>query len=446
MKKKDLQSIEQEDNYQESSSAKVGDELNDYELSVLRSRYEELGEDRSKIPPPENKKQNKLVKFAKKNTVATVIISVFSIALIAAIVLLIVYAVSNSLISKSKRAYRFTFGEEVIKVKYEETVINDVLYVDMNKLAEFAKMSVSGAEETRKYLVSDKHYLKFTNDSEYAVINGAKVSIPAPTIIENGKCLVPYSVISNAVSSGLSFRSDSVRNTVKIERLTYDLDDVIYDEEITFSTEKFTVVQAIQSTAWVTFEYNRDISAYLEYIDPADPLPYLMLVNPDNPLSETYVPAALSAIPNTYTAKGDIYELDPVAVQALIAMMRDMTAALPYNGAYVTSAYRSFSYQVSLFEGYVESYLKKGYSESEAEAEVLKTSARPGTSEHQSGLCVDFMTTAIKNGLNNAEFEQTSAFHWLSRNAYKYGFILRYPQTKTDVTSYNYESWHYSFV
>jgi len=90
--------------------------------------------------------------------------------------------------------------------------------------------------------------------------------------------------------------------------------------------------------------------------------------------------------------------------------------------------------------------LKKGYTRDEAIAETLRTSAAPGTSEHQSGLCVDFYTTSMTNGLNNEEFEKTSAFLWLSANAHKYGFILRYPEDKSEITSYDYESWHYRFV
>ena len=74
---------------------------------------------------------------------------------------------------------------------------------------------------------------------------------------------------------------------------------------------------------------------------------------------------------------------------------------------------------------------------------VLSYSAAPGTSEHQSGLCVDFVTSNA--GLDRA-FENTEAFAWLMENAYRFGFILRYPENKTDVTGYSYEPWHFRFV
>ena len=74
---------------------------------------------------------------------------------------------------------------------------------------------------------------------------------------------------------------------------------------------------------------------------------------------------------------------------------------------------------------------------------VLSYSAYPGTSEHQTALCVDLITSSGKLDVN---FAQTEAFAWLSQNAYRFGFILRYPEGKEEVTGYSYEPWHYRFV
>lgn len=422
-------------------------ELSTEELDMLRARADEL-EDRSQIPPPEKKNQNKLVKFAKNNTITTVIILALVFAVIAAAILLGIQ-LSDSLGSNSKRDYRFVYNkfgakEETVKWKYDEIVINDVLYVDMNKLAEFAGLTVSGSEESMKYIASEGNYLKFTNDSEYAVINATKVTIPASAIVGGGKCLVPYSVISKAIAGGIEFKLNDVKHTVNVTWKNYKIEDIVYNEDIVFSYEKFTVVQAIQSSVGVKFEYNRDMSEYLTYIDPEDATPYLLLVNGDNPLGEDYVPAELANIPSKHTALGEVYQLLPNAKEALCAMMLDMENDIKSNLPYVTSAYRSYTYQYDLFEKYVKKQTDAGMSREEAEAEVSKISARPGTSEHQSGLCVDFMTSNMTS-LSN-EFENSSAFAWLSKNAHKYGFILRYPKDKTEVTSYNYESWHYRFV
>lgn len=423
------------------------EKLSSEELGMLRARLDKL-DDRSQIPPPEKKKQSRLVKFAKNNTVATVIISILIFAVIASAILLGIH-LSGTLGANSKRDYRFIYeqfgkNDEEIKLKYENIVINDVLYVDMNRLAEFAGLSVSGSEETMKYIASEEHYLKFTNDSEYAVINAAKVAIPAPAIIKDGKCLVPYQVISKAISGGIEFKLNQSRNTVNVIRKNYKVEDITYNEDVTFSYEKFTVVQAIQSTVGIDFEYNIDVLNYISHIDPEDSSVYLILVNSAHPLGEHYIPDTLSSLPSRLTAVGETYGLVPSAREALVAMMLAMEKDLKSNSTYVTSAYRSYSYQYDLFEKYVKNYTDLGLDRNAAESEVLKTVARPGTSEHQSGLCVDFITNSMTE-LNNT-FENSAAFAWLSQNAHKYGFILRYPANKTDVTSYRYESWHYRFV
>ena len=90
---------------------------------------------------------------------------------------------------------------------------------------------------------------------------------------------------------------------------------------------------------------------------------------------------------------------------------------------------------------------KKIYSLNLADAHKVAQSysALPGQSEHQTGLCIDFTTSSMDGELTVA-FEDTEAFAWLSKNAYKFGFILRYPKGKEDITGYTYEPWHYRFV
>lgn len=99
----------------------------------------------------------------------------------------------------------------------------------------------------------------------------------------------------------------------------------------------------------------------------------------------------------------------------------------------VISAYRSYDYQKGLYDNYVQ---KDGVKLADT------YSARPGFSEHQTGLVVD-----IDNGkvdFNN--FENTKEFNWMKENAHIYGFILRYPKDKENITGYDYESWHYRYV
>lgn len=96
----------------------------------------------------------------------------------------------------------------------------------------------------------------------------------------------------------------------------------------------------------------------------------------------------------------------------------------------IVSGYRSFNYQKYLFMKY------------QKEDEFAnRYSAKPGHSEHQTGLAIDIVNAESKN---TSKFKKE--FNWLNKNAYKYGFILRYPKNKENITGYMYEPWHYRYV
>ena len=175
-------------------------------------------------------------------------------------------------------------------------------------------------------------------------------------------------------------------------------------------------------------------------IDPADKNAYLLLANKETPLEEDYRPSDLKKL--ECRTNRDM-ELRADAADALYAMMLAMSAD-GVTDIFVTSAYRSYSYQQTLFDGYVKDHIEEGMTPDEAKKEALTYSAEAGTSEHQTGLCIDLMTNTMTD--LDETFEDTAAFRWLSENAYKYGFILRYPSDKTDITGYKYEPWHYRFV
>ena len=99
----------------------------------------------------------------------------------------------------------------------------------------------------------------------------------------------------------------------------------------------------------------------------------------------------------------------------------------------VISSYRSYYYQMKLYNNYVISDGKKN-------ADTY--SARAGFSEHQTGLTID-----VDDGITYYnDFERTDSYKWMIKNSYKYGFILRYPKNKESITRYTYESWHYRYV
>lgn len=154
-----------------------------------------------------------------------------------------------------------------------------------------------------------------------------------------------------------------------------------------------------------------------------------ILVNKYIYMEEDYVPDNLEDLDLSYSRSG--MKLVKSAKDAL----EEMVAKAKEDGITirVMSSYRSYNYQVNLYNRYVETDGKDA-------ADTY--SARPGYSEHQTGLCIDIDDTK----LNYTDFEKSNSFNWMQENAYKYGFILRYPEDKTEITGYTYESWHYRYV
>ena len=100
------------------------------------------------------------------------------------------------------------------------------------------------------------------------------------------------------------------------------------------------------------------------------------------------------------------------------------------------SGYRSYDTQVALYERYVQ----------QDGVEAADTySARPGHSEHQTGLTIDITSESVHGGLTEA-FGETEEGKWVAENAHRFGYIIRYPQARVSETGYQYEPWHLRYV
>lgn len=189
-------------------------------------------------------------------------------------------------------------------------------------------------------------------------------------------------------------------------------------------------------------EYKIDITPYLQYIDVKTD-EFVFLVNPSNPLSKDYVPEDLEDCGHTRKDGRAVQKLRTNAAKALQAFLAE-GKEYGVTNVTVTSAYRSYAYQNSLFNQYFERDWATGKyaTREECERNVLTYSTKPGTSEHQSGLCLDMhnLPAADQAFANKAEAK------WLAENCYRFGFILRYPKDKRDITKIIYEPWHFRFV
>ncbi len=170
---------------------------------------------------------------------------------------------------------------------------------------------------------------------------------------------------------------------------------------------------------------DRDHQAYID-ISPANFDATILLVNKYHYVPKDYVPV------NLIKAQGcGRPTLQVEAAQAYDLMCQAITEDhLPLS---TSTSYRSYSFQSALYNSYLKFYGREASDE---------FSARPGFSEHQTGLAVDVNAGEGGRGF----FVNSDSYQWMLDNAYRFGFILRYPKGKEEITGYQFESWHYTYV
>ena len=160
----------------------------------------------------------------------------------------------------------------------------------------------------------------------------------------------------------------------------------------------------------------------------------LLLVNPWNEMPEDYE-VTLKTLP-------DGNKVDERAYEDLNAMLDACRKA--GLRPKICSSYRTQSKQTYLYNNKIARLRNAGYSKKAAEAEAGRWVARPGTSEHQLGLALDIVSQSYQ-ALTKKQ-EKTAEQKWLMEHCWEYGFILRYPNDKSEITGIGYEPWHYRYV
>lgn len=170
-------------------------------------------------------------------------------------------------------------------------------------------------------------------------------------------------------------------------------------------------------------------------IEEANAQGMLLLVNKQNPISSDYKPNDLS--PVKYYAENRTAASRYLRTEAADQFHKLVEAAREQGYTLVmTTAYRSYGFQQILWNNYVAA---------EGEAAAARYSAKPGESEHQTGLAVDVTSPSVEYQLTGS-FGETPEGAWLAENAPRFGFIIRYPQGKEHITGYLYEPWHLRYV
>lgn len=207
-----------------------------------------------------------------------------------------------------------------------------------------------------------------------------------------------------------------------LEKNLEDYKEYINKNNETDYAKVISIVNVHANHKWYQLELNTN-----------EDLGMLMNVNKFYTLSETYTPENLKNIDLTYA-------YDEEGKNKLIDYAYDkfleLWQAANDQGFYlmVTSSYRDYESQKEIYDYRVSTW---------GERKADETAARPGHSEHQTGLVID-MTSKTEPLADS--FTDSKAYEWLKENAYKYGFIERYPEGKTYLTGYNPESWHWRYV
>lgn len=208
--------------------------------------------------------------------------------------------------------------------------------------------------------------------------------------------------------------------------------DEKYKAQITDLTEKNEKLSAQVRSG--TVKKNADAGASAEELSSKEDTWSLVLINEEHPLDTGYAPDLEAVREGSF--------VDARIVEDAKKMLED--AEKEGLNMYIVSAYRDYEAQREVFNTTMTQWISQGSTPLEAYEETKKSVAVPGTSEHASGLAMDI--TSGQYGELDEKQAETAEAKWLAENCWKYGFILRYPLDKSDITGIVFEPWHYRYV
>lgn len=353
------------------------------------------------------------------------------------------------------------------RTDYELAFPQGKLYVNYSKVAEYLDMTVVGDTEKMRFVIPDdnadsgsagsgkEEYAWFTVGTNKVEVNGQPLQMAGKSILRESELWIPAEFISECMK-GVTLTYDSDERTVTVAR---DVSPDSSDENIIYQKLAFKhkpvgpmdTVTGGGNDPGENVTFTADLSAYEKYMNPENNEEYLILANKTTMLDSTYMPGDLTDLADTRKDGRDTQQMRLYAAKALEALYIEMRALemTDYNAnsgqvVSVTSGYRSYGYQEYLFNLYIQQEMdaNPALSKADAQAIVETYSAKPGTSEHQTGLCVDMHNLPAAN----QAYANEKSYKWLCDNAWKFGFILRYPSDKVATTGYDYEPWHWRFV
>ena len=365
-------------------------------------------------------------------------------------------------------------GREVRKAEADECVTGEGVYICFNDLSDYLGMAESGTAQEMKFIIPGEtdettEYIVFYSDTYTVDINGQEVRLDIPNSLRGTEIWVTSEFVAEYMHN-ISVTYNERDKSIYVSRIKDEdnssLSETVYlpvsftlksivplppvidpDETgaetdtpvIVIPSEEDRILDTVNNVKFIS-----DLSYYEQYMNPQGELrdSFLILVNTKHHLTADDIPPDLSAPGNRNPEGKPLREYAARAIEALFMEMEN--SGFWGSNLAVRSAYRDYANQAYLFEYYTNREMTRNpaLTREEAETIVLTFSTRPGTSEHQTGLAVDMDTT----GTLVTDFQYTDEYKWLSENAWKFGFILRFPEGKTDITTIQFEPWHYRYV
>ncbi len=344
----------------------------------------------------------------------------------------------------ARQDFVYKVGETKTTVAYDSMVRNGTVYVNMTPIIELCEMAVTGDTAELRYISRDaKEHVQFIVGSTQVYINGVETRLTAAPYLDGEDLYVPCDFFTSYVS-GLSLLYDTEKQSVTVDRT------LVPETTDTYETLRFVIrsdAPLVGLNEYNEFgntspiEFKADLTLYEEYMNPKERDDYLLLVNSQYPLPQSYVPKTVEVSDIRYDGRPLQYICN-IADKAAHAMIMEC-ASNGFEGVNILLGYRSYGKQHNLFQTTMNGYLKT-MSEEQARAATLAEVQEAGCNPQQAGLSV--IMHNIEDDDKRAAFAKEPAYAWLEENCWKFGFIVRYPADKTAETGMGFQPYFFTYV
>lgn len=365
------------------------------------------------------------------------------------------------------------------KVLTEKYFVDGEPYLNFSDIITLCDLSVTGEKGDLTFITAGGETLTLVTGNKTALVNGTPVQLGGTVLDRDGNQWVPMKFLAEYML-GVDFELTEDRKENTILSVTRN------SEEVGFLLKPDRVIEKIdlddvpagkrrQHSDTPIYTFTNDLSSFYPYMDPVDRDAFLRLSAPSSPTGADFVPDDLVDILNKKSGLSGL-QLSLCAEKSLEALFIEMYAA-GYTDVTVRTGFRTYETQKRYYDNYLynekhyyksnfastgawfspaaysvlgaqylqENYISRGttvLSDSDAARVTKSYSAAPGTSDHQTGLGVDMHN--LTSG--SVEFAEEDVYLWLIDNAYKFGFVERYPKDKTEITGFSWEPYHWRFV